>query len=210
MTWRLKPFRAAAAIGLAGLLAGCVSVIPKSEPVQLYTFEGVADPPAATGAPTSRPFDVMRGIGGFNRAAAGDRILTTNGTQVAYIAKARWVAPAIVLFDQAVSRAFDDSGGSARLLGRGQVGKSEYVLRLDVRDFEARYENGPKSAPVILIRVRASLTDAQRALVGDRMFEVRVPATDNRVHAIAGAFDQAVGRVVGELVAWTNAAGAKS
>jgi cholesterol transport system auxiliary component len=201
--------RVAAALGLTGLLAGCVSVLPKSDPVQLYAFEGAAAPPSPAAAPAAgKPFDVMRGIGSFNRAAAGDRILTTDGAKVAYIGKARWVAPAVVLFDQALSRAFDDSQGPARLLGRGQVGKAEYVLRLDVRDFEARYENGLKAAPVVLIRARASLTDSQRALVGDKMFEVRVPAADNRVGAIAEAFDKAVGQMAGELVTWTNAAGA--
>lgn len=205
----LNFLRAAAVAALAGLSTACVSVLPKSDPVQLYAFEGLAGPTAATTAPApGKSFDVLRGIGSFNRAAAGDRILTTNGNEVAYIAKARWVAPASVLFDQAVSRAFDDGQGPARLLARGQVGNARYVLRLDVRDFEARYENGPKAAPVILIRARASLTDSDRAVVGDRMFEVRVPAADNRVGAITEAFDKAVGQIAGELVAWTNVAGA--
>jgi cholesterol transport system auxiliary component len=204
----LKLLRAAALLGLAGLLTGCISVLPKSDPVQLYVFEGEA-PAAAPAVAAGKPFDVLRGIGSFNRAAAGDRILTTEGSKVAYIAKARWAAPAVVLFDQALSRAFDDSGGPARLLGRGQVGTAEYVLRLDVRDFEARYENGPKAAPVVLIRARASLTDSQRVLVGDRMFEVKVAAADNRVSAIAEAFDKAVGEITGELVAWTNGRGSE-
>ena len=200
--------RAAAAAALAALLTACVSVLPKSDPAQLYSFSGDVPASARQATTPAKSFDVIKGIGSFDRAAAGDRILTTDGEKVAYIAKARWVAPAAILFDQALSSAFDDSGGAARLLSRGQVGRPIYVLRLDVRDFEARYENGPDAAPVVLIRARASLTDVDRAVVGDRMFEVRTPAADNRIGAIAQAFDKAVSQFMGELVAWTNAAGA--
>jgi cholesterol transport system auxiliary component len=200
--------RATAAVAVAMLLSACVSVLPKSDPVQLYSFAGKVPAPSPQATTPAKPFDVMKGVGSFNRAAAGDRILTTDGAKVAYIAKARWVAPASVLFDQALSRAFDGSAGAARLLSRGQVGRAVYVLRLDVRDFEARYENGPHAPPSVLIRVRASLTDSDRAVVGDKMFEVRTPAGDNRISAIAEAFDKAVSQVMGELVAWTNATGA--
>ena len=46
-----------------------------------------------------------------------------------------------------------------------------------------------------------------RALVGDQIFEARVKAADNRVGAIVPAFDQATAKVLGEIVAWVNAAG---
>jgi cholesterol transport system auxiliary component len=201
--------RAAAAAALALGLGACVSLLPKADPVQLYEFEGVSEAaPAPAAAPAKATFDVMKGIGSFDRAAAGDRILTHEGGKVAYLADSRWVAPAVILFDQAVTRAFDANTGPARLLVRGQVGRAEHVLRLDVRDFEARYENGPKAAPVVLVRVRASLTGNDRNLVGEQMFEARVHAADNRVGAITEAFDEAVGEVLKELVTWTNTAGA--
>lgn len=204
----LPILRVAAAAALAVLLTACISVLPKSDPAQLYSFSGSAPAAVVKAATPAKSFDVLKGIGSFDRASAGDRILTTDGQKVAYIAKARWVAPAAILFDQALSSAFDDSGGAARLISRGQVGRAAYVLRLDVRDFEARYENGPNAAPVVLIRVHASLTGDDRAVVGDKMFEVRTPAADNRIGAIAQAFDKSVSQVMGELVAWTNAAGA--
>jgi cholesterol transport system auxiliary component len=43
--------------------------------------------------------------------------------------------------------------------------------------------------------------------VGDRSFTASVTASDNRVGAIAEAFDQAVARILGELVAWVDARG---
>jgi len=189
----------------AVLLAGCVSLLPKQKPAQLYRFDNGA-PAAATPTEAGRAFGVFKGRVAFDRAAAGDRILTVNGQQVAYIAEARWAAPAVILFDQALSRAFDDSGGPARLVGRGQSGNSQYVLQLDVRDFAAVYEAGPESAPVILVRIRASLTrQGDRALIAEQTLESRVQTSDNRVSAIAAGFDKAVTDTLGKLIAWTNA-----
>jgi len=199
--------RAGALALCAAALSACVSLLPKAKPAQLYRFDG-APPAAAAPAESGPAFGVFKGRGTFDRAAAGDRILTVDGQQVAYIAEARWAAPAVVLFDQALARAFDDNVGPARLVSRGQAGRSQYVLQLDVRDFAAVYENGQKAAPTVLIRVRASLTrQGDRSLVGEQTFETKVRASDNRVSAIAAAFDKAVGDVMNKLVAWTNTSG---
>jgi ABC-type uncharacterized transport system auxiliary subunit len=59
------------------------------------------------------------------------------------------------------------------------------------------------------VEVYAALSrPAERALVGERTFTASVPASANRVRAIAHAFDQAVGQVLGELARWVDAAGA--
>jgi cholesterol transport system auxiliary component len=59
-----------------------------------------------------------------------------------------------------------------------------------------------------VVRVRGVLNRNQdRALVGDQVFEARVKAADNRVSAIVPAYDQAVAKVLGDVVAWVNAAG---
>ena len=79
---------------------------------------------------------------GFDRAAAGDRILTVTGTQAAYIKDARWVTSSVSLFDSALQRAFDADKGPARLVDRAEIVHADYVLKLDVRTFEARYNHG--------------------------------------------------------------------
>ena len=43
--------------------------------------------------------------------------------------------------------AFDADAGPARLLTRGDFSKADYVLRVDVTQFEAQYNQGPKAAP---------------------------------------------------------------
>jgi len=39
------------------------------------------------------------------------------------------------------------------------------------------------------------------------MFESKIKTGDNRVSAIAAGFEKAVGDVLGQVIAWTNASG---
>jgi len=192
---------AALALGLAG----CISLLPKSKPAQLYRFTplvtAAAKPPPGAGA-----VGVFDGDGAFQQESAGDRILTITGDRAAYIAEARWAAPAQVLFNEAVDAAFEGSGGHVRLVARGAPSVTDYVLRLDVRNFETRYEAGAEAAPIVVVRVHAALTrDRNRTLVSEQVFEARVPAGDNRVTAIVAAYKAALGQVLDKLVAWANA-----
>jgi cholesterol transport system auxiliary component len=198
--------RALAVAAVAVSLSGCISLFPKTKPVGLYRF-GQAEVSVAKGPPGAM-FGVLKAQTAFTRSSAGDRILTSTNGEVAYIADARWVSPAFVLFEEATAKAFENDPGRARLIGRGEVAKADLMLRLVVRTFEADYVNGDKAAPEVVVRVRGVLNrSSDRALVGDQVFEARVKAADNRVSAIAPAYDQAVAKVLGDVVTWVNAAG---
>jgi len=195
--------RLAAISATALALSACVSLLPKSKPAHLYRF-GQPVAAAAMTAPTGQ-VGVFRGSAVFQREAAGDRLLTITDGKAAYVADTRWVAPAAVLWDEAVVAAFDADPGQVRLIARGEPGSAAYVLRLDVRNFEAQYDRGPKAAPTVVVRVRAAITGGpDRGLVGEKLFEKRVTAGDNRVGAIVPAYDRAVAEVLAEVVAWTN------
>lgn len=185
-------------------LTGCITLFPKAEPARLYRFE--ARPTAQT-FPPGPLFGVLRLQSGFARASSGDRILTVNTRgEAAYIAGARWVSPASVLFDEQVSSAFQ-GGGRARLIGRGEVIRADFSLKLDVQSFETVYDQGPKAAPEVVVIVRGVMTrNRDRVLVGDQTFTARVRAGDNRVGAIVPAYNQALSEVLGQLVGWVNAA----
>ena len=193
-----------AALALAAIaLSGCISLFPKAEPAQLYRFEARPAPPAS---PAGRLFGVQRLGTSFPRASGGDRMLTINDKgEAAYIASARWVSPASVLFDEQVSTAFQGAG-RARLIGRGEVIKADYSLKLDVQTFEAHYDRGPKAAPEVIVSVRGVITrNRDRALVGERIFTATIRADQNRVGAIIPAYNAALSQVLGELVGWVNA-----
>lgn len=188
----------------AGLLTGCISLLPESEPVQLYRFGGSV--PQANGTQSAAPgFTVLLVNASFNSAAAGDRILTMSGAEASYIKGARWVTNAQDLFHAALRQAFTH-GGRARLVDSGDVGRPGYALKLQVYAFEARYTRGLDAPPDILVALQATLTETDgRVMTGQRAFSASVPASENRVGAIVAAFDQAVAQVTGELAAWVDA-----
>jgi len=201
-----RPLRAMAVAALAISLSACVSLFPDTKPAQLYRFGSHMPAPQATERPPAQ-FGVVRAGGGFVRAASTDRILTVSGEEVAYVAESRWVSPAVTLFDEAVQRAFDANTGAARLVTRGEAAKADYSLRVDVTRFEAVYDRGAKSPPMVMVSVRVTLARPDRTLAGSDIIESQVRAGDNRVSAIVGAFDQAVGQVLDGLVTWTNRTG---
>ena len=202
----MSPMRRALVAAVLTLpLGACVSLFPKADPVQLYRFG--TEPPAAA-AVAGTPFGVLKLPTTFTRASASDRILTVTGGEAAYVKDARWVAPAAVLFDEAVNRAFQGADGRARLITRGEVAQADYTLKLDVRTFESRYLNGPKAPPEVVVETRAVLTsNVDRKLIGEKMFTARVAAGDNRMAAIVPAYDEAVDKVVGDLYGWVNSTG---
>ena len=197
----IRPLLRLTTIGACAVaLSGCISLLPKSKPAQLYRF-GAA--PAAAPVPAKpNAVAVFRTNGSFQGEASDDRILTVTGGKAAYIAQSRWVAPAEILFNEAVVNAFEAS--PVRLIARGQQGRFAYALRTDVRSFEARYDQGATAAPTIVVRLHAALTRTDQSSVGEQDFEARVPASDNRVGEIVAAYNKAVGDVVGRLVAWTE------
>ena len=157
--------RLLAAAAAATVLAGCISVFPEADPSQLYRFEGRLEQERAA-APAGPTFGVFLPSSGFSEASSGDRILTMTGAEAAYIASARWVAPAEVLFQEAVERAFDANPGPARLVGRGGLGQADRTLRLDVRRFTAASwatrPSRPGSGPTTTASARSSRPSTRR------------------------------------------------
>lgn len=189
----------AATIGLSG----CVSLFPKADPATLYKLTGATVASIAPSGPAAST--VLKAPTAFTRVGASDRILTTAGTQTAYLAGARWAAPAQVMFDEALASAFTSAAPAVRLVTRGEVTPVDQVLRVDVRTFEAQYRSGRKSAPIVVVEARASLVSLRdRAPAGDQVFRAEAPAASNRVGSIVSAFDIATAKVLGDIARWTE------
>ncbi|HWD67865.1 MAG TPA: ABC-type transport auxiliary lipoprotein family protein [Caulobacteraceae bacterium] len=192
----------------AGLLAGCVSLFPKTPPVQLYRFGGDLSPAQQSPTAPNTTFAVAALPITFSDPAAGDQILTATGDEAAYIKGQRWVTSASSLFEQALVNAFGANPGPARLLSAGEPVPPDLYLKLDVRTFEARYLQGQGAAPTIEVAVDAALSvPAGNAVSAERLFSASVLADANRGSRIAAAFDQAVTQVLQALVNWVEAKG---
>jgi cholesterol transport system auxiliary component len=187
---------------LALALCACVSVFPRSTPVQLYRF-GYGDAPAGVGPASAGP---VLGViqTSFDAAAATDRILTVSGQSAAYIHGARWIAPAPVLFDEALARAFQTPGAPV-IARRGETVAARYSLALDVQTFEARYDQGPEAPPEVVVQIRAVLIrNDTRQPVAERTLSSVQRASDNRIGPIVQAYDRATRDGLVQLVAWTG------
>jgi len=204
---------AAASLLTASLaLGGCITVFPKAGPVQLYRFGDTVPAIDAKAAPQAvgenGQFNLQRSAIVFERSAQSDAILTTSGTETAYIAGSRWVAPATVLFDEAVDRAFHAAGGPAHVVPRGEIGSNGASLKLDVEAFEARYSGAKDAAPTVVVRMHGLLVRvSDRHVLAEKEFEIQKPAETNRVSAIVAAFDAATTDAIGQLVVWTGTEG---
>lgn len=193
--------RLAAVAVTAIALSGCISLFPKSKPAQLYRFDYAKAAEAPT-PPGATLVGILKLNSGFTKASTGDRIMTvTGGSDVAYIAEARWAAPASVLFDEAVDRAFL-ANPNVRLINRGEVGKADYVMKLDVTRFEVDYA-AANATPEVLVSVTGTLTrSGDRALVSEQTFTRKVRAGGDRQAAIVGAFGTATEGVLDDVTGW--------
>jgi cholesterol transport system auxiliary component len=194
-----------ASLGLVLMLglSGCITLFPKTKPVQLYRF-GVQTA-ASVGEQPQDLVSILKGPTQFNRAASGDRILTMTGQQSAYIADARWFDSAGVLFDASLSNSFSQSTGRSRLIRSGDGALATMSLRLDVRAFEVRY-NDRGRRPVAAVNVQGLLVDADnRTIVAQNLFDCEQKADANRVRDLVEALDKAVTECQSKIVTWTNA-----
>ena len=190
---------------LAISLGGCVSLLPKTPPAQLYRFGG---PTSAVKAPSSSASaaaktGVVLGTVGFPRASTSDGILTVTGDETAYLGGVRWVAPARQLFTEALQRAFEQKGQKTLLVEVGDVGPAGAILRADVTSFEARYDRSGR-APTVVVSLSARLTRSDGRLLDQRDFTAAKPAAANSVSAIVKGFDLAADAVLTEVTGWTD------
>ena len=168
--------RYALAAGLAATLGlgGCVTLLPKHVAAALYRF----GPPAPAASAKMAEAEVTTR---FPPGAEGDGILTMTGDRAAYIDGARWIAPAVLLFDAAARSA---------LVAPGDAGPTR--LKIDILRFETDYDHGREAAPTVRIEAVYTLTDSLGRPRASRRSLAQHDAAQNGVGAIVAAYDLAV------------------
>ena len=199
----LKGAAALAAVAVVTSVLGGCSLLSTPDPVQLYRFGNLPSGVSEREAPASTVQVAMRRPE-FAQAVREDRILGVTGTEAAYIAGARWVSSADILFSDSLESAFAAQATRVRLVGPRELTRASQALDIDVRTFEARYAS-PGAAPVATIIARVRLLNAQeRSVTAERVFTVEQPASENRVGPIVSAFDAATRELNSQIVTWTD------
>lgn len=196
--------RALSIAAAAAALSAC-ALLSTPDPVQMYRFGVQTDAPPA-GAVSASAVDVAVRRITFPEAAEGDRILTVNYTEAAYLKGARWMEPAPDLFASALEGAVAARGGPVRLIGARDLAQGDVALDVDVATFETRYE-APGTAPVVAITARARLISLPgREIVAERTFSVQESTGENRVGPIVAAYDRGVLDLAGQIAGWIEGA----
>jgi len=120
-----------------------------------------------------------------------------------YFADGEWTDPAPRLVQTALLESFENSH-TVTALDRETIGLSaDYVLKSELRHFEAAYE-APDAPPQVWVVINVRLVKMpERRIVAEQSFEARYPAAGNNIRDIVLAFDEALGKVMKETVTWT-------
>jgi cholesterol transport system auxiliary component len=137
--------------------------------------------------------------GGLNTARIARR---SNPTELAYFAKASWTDRAPVMVQTLLVESFENSGAIVAV-GRKAIGlRSDYDLKSELREFQAEYDDAP--TPLIRVRLNVKLIkQPRRSIVAFENFEATQRAAAGSMEAVVAAFDEALGKVLRQVVQWT-------
>ena len=187
--------------GLAVSLSGCVTLLPKTKPAQLYRFgyepELVEQKAQTAVLPNVPPLGIIFGGITFPKDSAGDQILTVDGAQASYVAEARWTTGASSLFNDAVTSGFARSAKTVTLEPRVPTA-ANYRIDISVRKFETSYT---RNKPTVSIALDARLIRiSDRVVVGKKYISADVAVRRNDMSQMADGYNQATTQVVTQLI----------
>lgn len=205
MSALMKTLKTTAVLGVAVALTGCVTLLPKTKPAQLYRFgytpEMVEQKAEAAGtagrAVGMAPTGIVFGTVTFPQDSAGDRIMTVEGSEVAYVAEARWTSAASGLFKDAISTGFARGGQTVTLEPRGPTA-ANFRLDISVRKFETDYKRNRPTVSVALDARLIRLSD--RMVVGQKFISADIAVRKSDMSLMADGYNQATTQVVTSLI----------
>lgn len=206
----MKTLTTVTVLGAALALTGCVTLLPKTKPAQLYRFgytpelvEQKAQAAGTADAVGKTPVGIVFGTVTFPQDSAGDRIVTVEGSEVAYVAEARWTSGAAGLFKDAISTGFARGGQTVTLEPRGPTA-ANFRLDISVRKFETDYTRNRPTVSVALDARLIRLSD--RMVVGQKFISADVAVRKSDMSLMADGYNQATTQVVSGLIAFSEEA----
>ncbi|MBF7728807.1 membrane integrity-associated transporter subunit PqiC [Pseudomonas sp. N040] len=194
--------RQLAAIGALSLLGAC-SILPKSQPVQVYLLP--AQLTAASKAPAVS-WSLRLNTPQASQALNSSRIaVLPQGNQFSTYAASSWSDPAPRLLRNHLLNAFQADGRVRALSTDDDNLQADLQLGGELQAFQSEYHEGSVS---VVLRLQARLVDNQRRILASQRFEVIQPVSGDAVPAVVSAFGQASDRLAAQLLQWTLAQGA--
>lgn len=201
---RREALRGLAAAMAMAPLAAC-GVFPRvNEPVDLYTLTPKTTFPAAL-PKVDWQLVVETPVAAVSLDTPRIALQRTPLT-FEYYANAAWTDNAPSMVQTLLIESFE-STKSIPAVGREAIGlRPDYVLKTDLREFEAIYE-GDNPVPTVWVRMNAKLVKMpERRIIASQTYGHKQPATGGKLTDIVASFDEALGRVLKEIVLFTLAA----
>jgi cholesterol transport system auxiliary component len=189
---------------LASLCAGCGSLLKTDLPAS--TSYVLAPAPAASTGVTRSEVDLSIGRPDPAPGLDTERIAVLKGRQLDYYRGAQWGGRMTEVVQTLLVDSFEDQHLFRSVTAEQSRVASEYVLDVVVRDFQAEYASD-NAAPTAHVTIHGRLIRVvDRQLVETFAATAQSKAADNRLGAVAAAFETAAHQVVLELAQKTAAA----
>ncbi len=184
-------------VGLS-LLSAC-SILPKSEPSNVYLLPAAPAVSASTAAPVSWSL----------RVAKPQAVMVLDSPRIAVVPEgsvisnyqgARWSDNGPVLLRDRLLDGFQADGRIRELSSDDAQLQADLVLVSDLRAFQSEYHGGQVT---VVVRLDVQLVQsASRKIVAARRFDIRQPASSAGVADVVAAFGQASNSLSAQLVPW--------
>jgi cholesterol transport system auxiliary component len=184
--------------------SGCGSLLETEMPVSSSYVLAPVPARGSTGARSEA--DISIGRPDLAPGLDNERIAVLKGRQLDYYRAAQWGGRTTEVVQTLLVDSFEDQRLFRSVTAEQSRIASDYVLDVSVRDFQAEYasDNAPPTAHVTILGRLVRVVDRQ--LIDTFAAEAQSPASDNRMGAVAAAFETAAPKVVLELAQKTAAA----
>lgn len=198
---RRRLLRAVAALPVVALAPGCGLTVPgQGPPPELFRLTPKSsfrqDLPEAKWQLILEPPVANAGLNTTRIA------LQRTPTQLEYYARSGWADRAPTMIQTLMIESFENSGKIVSI-GRESVGlRADFILKTELREFQAIYYNNGK--PQAWVGLNAKLVQMpRRSIVASQSFQHFVEAEVDQLSAVIVAFDEALGKVMRQIVEWT-------
>ena len=198
-----RNFYGVATITLLLSLSSCSSILPKPKPAPTVYRLSI---PEST-VPTSVIYSTVVNIEfpQAPRALSGtDIVLSPDGRRLTAAASASWAEP---VPNQVRHALIDSLVSYEKVTGVVPKGgtRAPYRLNMQIRRFEAEFDNGAEAAPNALVHINVTLTDTKsRTLVGVYSVKTHARANTITVSSIVQAQDEATSEAMNNISAWLD------
>jgi len=183
---------------------GCGSLLKTELPPS--TSYVLASAPAGSSGVTRSDADLSIGRPDLAPGLDTERIAVLKGRQLDYYRGAQWGGRATEIVQTLMVESFEDQQLFRSVTTEQSRVSSDYVLDVSVRDFQAEYvsDNDAPTAHVTIVGRLIRVSDRQ--LVQTFAATAQTRASDNRMSAVAAAFETSAQQVVLELAQKTASA----